>query len=84
MRQTVVLGIVTSVLVLAFAWAAGGATGIVMLVVAAITALLVPYLWNRPSRWAKGVAIFFCSGILLRYLLPRDLKERIAKIPPKD
>jgi len=55
-----------------------------MLLLAVVTALVVPYLWNRPSWWAKGVAIFLCSSILLRYLLPRDLKDRIAKIPPKD
>jgi hypothetical protein len=42
---------------------------------------LVAYLWNSGAPFLKVIAVVLMPAILLRFLLPRDLRDAVNALP---
>lgn len=72
---------VIALLAAAVGWAAG-LHALVYVAILVPFGALVLYLWTRPSRWARALAIVLMPGILLIYLLPQRTRLAMEKKKP--
>ena len=72
---------VVTLLAALIGWAAG-LHGLIYVAVLVPFGALVLFLWTRPSRWARALAIVLMPGILLIYLLPQKTRHAIAQKKP--